>query len=392
MSEVIVRQATHEDIEALRDYYCPDGKETVHYPQRWQWLFQDNPFIPKDMGLPIWCAFDGDKVVGHTASMMIPLWLEGQEMPASWSIDTFLSPEYRGKGLGKELQRQNQQANDVFMSLRMSTANRAIKKKMGGLESGPIPEYWRIGHLATKNLFSFLRPLFVKKLGRALGNVLYWLAWCIGAFFLLAKYFQWRYRRKSRRKTESCPQTVRQFEEFTGEFGPEADELWHDIRDRYDFAVARNSLYMNWRYRQQPHTGYTVFRMLREGNFEGYLVLRESHDEGKTGAIIDFVTRPDDDDVMNAIIDFSEGWFAERRIRSYAITTSRPEIQQLLESQGYVPFLNKPMMFHGGDLAKPLTESTIHVTHGDHDIDIGRAIPQPHLQYVLRQLRWSPKE
>ena len=126
---VNVRRATIEDQNAIFEFIkmAYVGRWQYKIPERWQWEFIDNPFLFDD-GLPIWIAVEEDgSVVGQTCALVEPIKIGEEVHKVGWSVDTFLLPEYRGQGIGFQLQKANDQANEIFMSLSMSKANRRIK-------------------------------------------------------------------------------------------------------------------------------------------------------------------------------------------------------------------------------------------------------------------------
>ena len=129
-----VRQASLEDESAIARFLTEAYGERAQfkYPARWKWQFRDNPFLSEFPGLPIWIAVRNDRVVGQTCAQIEPLRVGDRETLVGWSVDTVVLPEFRGLGLGKQLQKANQDSHPVFMSLSMSSANRGIKESLGG--------------------------------------------------------------------------------------------------------------------------------------------------------------------------------------------------------------------------------------------------------------------
>jgi GNAT superfamily N-acetyltransferase len=136
---MLVRQATLDDRSAIFDLIrvAYAGREQYKIPERWQWQFCDNPFW-SGPDLPIWIAVDGGRVVGQTGAMIEPIKMDQAATTVAWSVDTYLLPEYRGRGVGRQLQEASQTRHRVFMSLAMSAKNRRIKESLGGRTLRPM--------------------------------------------------------------------------------------------------------------------------------------------------------------------------------------------------------------------------------------------------------------
>ncbi len=135
-----VRQATLDDKPAIAEFLkvaYPD-RHRYKFPERWEWQFENNPLRdrnrsgnPNEGKLPIWLAFDGERIVGQTGAQVEPLKLGDKSVLVGWSVDTIVLPEYRRKGIGRRLQEANQSYHQVFMSLAMSDAQPACQGVAG---------------------------------------------------------------------------------------------------------------------------------------------------------------------------------------------------------------------------------------------------------------------
>jgi GNAT superfamily N-acetyltransferase len=75
-------------------------------------------------------------------------------------------------------------------------------------------------------------------------------------------------------------------------FDNEADGLWERIRGNYEFALVRDSAYLNWRYSQCP-TPYQLWEAKRNGQVAGFAVTYVSSRTG-VAYVLDLVTASDD--------------------------------------------------------------------------------------------------
>ena len=132
----MIKRAHRNDIPKIFKFIKTHWKNRSKYqvPKRWKWLFELNPFLKENNKLPIWLSLYGKNIIGHTAAMVVPLKINGATYQAGWSIMTLVHSKHRGKKIGYYLQKNNQKAWPIFMSLSMSKANRNIKIKLGGRE------------------------------------------------------------------------------------------------------------------------------------------------------------------------------------------------------------------------------------------------------------------
>lgn len=65
-------------------------------------------------------------------------------------------------------------------------------------------------------------------------------------------------------------------------FNSEFDLLEKDARDNFDFCLAKNAEYLNWRYIENPYP-YQCYSIRKEGKLTGYIIIRlDSTGEGAT--------------------------------------------------------------------------------------------------------------
>jgi GNAT superfamily N-acetyltransferase len=87
------------------------------------------------------------------------------------------------------------------------------------------------------------------------------------------------------------------------QFGAEADVFWEKIEPHYCFLFKRDTVTLNWRYCDSRTAPYKVFSVIDQGELLGYcvIIVRESSGE-KTGYIIDLITSPRMNDVVNILL------------------------------------------------------------------------------------------
>lgn len=375
---ITVRRATLEDKEAVFAFskLAYPSRWQFKVPERWQWEYVDNPFLPDDR-LPVWIAVDEDTgdVVGQTCALVEPLKLGDQITRVGWSVDTFLLPAYRGQGIGFQLQKANDEGNPIFMSLSMSGANRRIKAGLGSVPLEPVTSYNRLVRYTPQAV----RLAAARRLGK--GSPLVGRLVSGGLKLTLAdRVTSWMMNRvlavRSARQLKAGgdkDQVGLTFEAVEG-FGPEIDALWDTLAPRFYAAVTRTSQYLNWKYVRQPHVKYSLLLAKRGERVCCYLVYRVGQPpERNVGLLADFLIDPADRLGTRALL--AEGI---RRLEADgakdidAASTFVP-YQEALESLGFRRMKEIFPMFHckldGADVDRAVLPGGWLLGRGDHDWD-----------------------
>lgn len=336
-----VRQATLDDKPAIAEFLraaYPD-RHQYKFPDRWEWQFENNPFRdriqsgnPNEGKLPIWLAFDGERIIGQTGAQIEPLKLGDQNVLVGWSVDTIVLPEYRRKGIGHRLQQANQSYHQVFMSLAMSDANRRIKTSLGAGEFSPLEVYELRVAVSTDRIRERLRRS---------ETVLAPVATGVGLDRLVAKAtttlarFRWRQAKRRERelaKASAEVAAIREIERFDERF----DELWSQVRGHYDMCVERTCGYLNWKFCDQPHARYRRFAALVDDAVVGYVVLRVcTQPEPPLGVIADLVTHDNDESVCRELLVFAVDQLRQAGVEKVRVASTLVHIRQALQSLGF---------------------------------------------------------
>jgi len=368
--EVLVRQAAKEDEKLIQEFLkiAYEGRWQFKYPERWYWEFVNNPYWSGDK-LPIWIALQDGRVVGQTCAMYSPLKVGDYLHKVAWSVDTIVLPEYRGGGIGSQLQRANANHNKIFMSVNMSEANRRIKLKLGSIHVEPVCVYRRWmrynGDAVSKFLIRrvdknaimkkltvrIIRSLSINKLLASLANIR--LDMRISTL-------------KNRTKTNATK--IRQIEDFDC-----VESLWEKTRDQYNVIVARDAQYLNWKFLAQPHMHYKTYVGERNGEIKGYIILRKARPpERNIGIIADLYAARDDKETLEALIGSAVHFFG-KGVELIDCATTVGEYKRVYESFGFgkieqvVPmFYSKGEFLRNDIIRKP---GGWFLAMGDHDWD-----------------------
>ena len=156
-------------------------------------------------------------------------------------------------------------------------------------------------------------------------------------------------------------------------FGDETDDLWARALSGYDFAVVRESSYLNWRFSDCP-TPYKMWCARRNGKIAGFLVASASL-AAPVGAIIDIFGESNDVEAVRELLATGMNSLLSSGVRLISTWT----LQKSAESASHrllrraIPFRTKPHLHLAFRILRPL-EITLplplhkwHFTLGDCD-------------------------
>ncbi len=317
------------------------GRSQFKHPDRWKWQFEHNPFLDHQQ-IPVWVARDGDRIVGQTAAQIEPLHGVPGVNSLAWSVDTIVLPEFRGQGLGKQLQLANQQSHTAFASMAMSPPNRHIKQSLGARPLPAMTEMALGSPTGSQSPWRRLSSRFTDKLARH------------------------RFNRATRR-SRTFRQRIRC--EPIKRFGTETDSAWKSIRKSIGWSVDRTSTLLNWKFLEQPFTRFQPFVVRVDSKPCGWFVLRcPDANESPLGIVSDLVLPTDEPHITRAVIVEATCRLDEMGVLSTRIGSSSAMLYEVLESCGFRPLRCHEPLWHQTTPAAGSPE-TILLTLGDHDLD-----------------------
>jgi GNAT superfamily N-acetyltransferase len=332
---ITVRRATLLDKDAIFEFskLAYKGRWQYKVPERWQWEYVDNPFL-EGQDLPVYIAVDEQgKVVGQTCTLVEPLKVGEKVLRVGWSVDTFLLPEYRGQGLGFQLQKANDEGNPIFMSLSMSKANRRIKAGLGSIPVDPVPSYTRLLRYTPQSVLEAVLRRAAPKVGRfqfLLNAAMHWTMLDRLAAGLLNLKLGW-VDKGLMAKIDPDIQIS-----SIDQFGPEIDHLWQKTARCFHAVVVRDERYLNWKYVRQPHMDYKRFIARRGSDICGYVILRSGRPpERNMGILADLWAEPRDGAVIHALLVHSLRYFKKVKAKDISAASTVKEYQDGLEALGF---------------------------------------------------------
>lgn len=219
-------------VELSRAVY---GSRAVSDEALYQWLFVENIFNPQRTHLFHVARYKG-RVIASDGLLPVPLFIAGKEYLAAWSVKTMTHPDYRRRGLFRNLTEYSLQRGKAL----------GIQVVLGFANASSYPGYEKFGWMPLLERQAVLRPLDIKKsLTRriflkpvaAIGNTL---------------YQQWDGKRiAALSKQIDSIQTV-----ILPAAPPSVDDLWARMKGDFTVLVGRSYPYLRWRYNQRPGQDY----------------------------------------------------------------------------------------------------------------------------------------
>jgi hypothetical protein len=235
----------------------------------YSWQFFETPFRA-------WCLFglDRGRLVGCGGIRLYPI-LSGSDSLAGLLVDSMIEEKYRGIGLFARIEIELEQA-----------IIRSGAKYMYALpnKAGYLPRVTHLGWTGLQPIITYVRQT---------GG-------------------------RPRRLTGMIQ--CEKVEKFDGAI----NEIWNAFLQLYPSlaTVRRNAAYLNWRFAENPRYRYDLFKIKRNGQLFGYLVLKEFKDPmtGRFfGDIVDILWREDDKDTLACMLSFALDHFEDHGIEEATI-------------------------------------------------------------------------
>lgn len=321
----------------------------------WNWHFLANPNTPEGE-IPVWLARSSGRIVGQLATIPVRLHVGRQTFPAAWILDLLVDPQFRRRGIMKNLVRE---ANRKFAYLLGSATPRqhsaAMLTKLGWTVFSQMPRYHRLlfpGN-AVKEI-SRHRPV------RAVVNA---------AFS----------RSRSRYRSGMISENIRSIETVDENF----DALWQACHEQWPCSIARTADFLRWQFEQQPYKKYELLGYFENDQLFGYAVMffRSHSSSGiiEKAAISDICYHPvSSREIVDALVAACIDRAIRRRVGGLVTDALDPLLQERLSSHGFWRVKSDiEIMAVGPEHQELLYDpNSWHLTRGDSDISI---FEQPNL-------------
>jgi GNAT superfamily N-acetyltransferase len=352
-SDVQIKQFELSDQDALLSFLrrAYPGEPLKCDVTFWKWHFLENPYARLD-NVPLWIVRSGDQVVGQMATIPVELKVGEEVKHALWIIDFILSPEYRGRGLGKRLMQVARESYcTTMLALGYNKDSEAVLRSHKWVSLGNINRYHIIlfpGN-ATKEI-SRLAPV------RHLTNLIYA-----------------PLRPSLARLSVVNGGALREVTQFDSSF----DELWRDASAQWPCAVVRSSRFLEWQFMKQPGKKFDVLGYYENDRLRGYVVLffRKAVHGGASDkvAISDLCYNDGNSQgVIESLLKGALRLALERNAGGLVIDVLDPRVEQKLRQFGFWHIKASPPFMAGTFEHQDLMykRSNWFLTRGDSDVSI----------------------
>ncbi|MBT0662725.1 GNAT family N-acetyltransferase [Geobacter pelophilus] len=329
MSDEEVKYFSYPASDELLDKYCALFKtvygDSESFQKRIQWeLLQ----YPSKLPVTLFCAEVNDTIVGVTIRHPVEILHKGKVLSAFFASNSMVHPEYRGKGLIRELYTMAAAAGGLQLSKGTADEMYKVLKKIGYQDIIPNtyqvcivdPIKWALKKIGFRNLAC-----------NSLG---------MGAF--LVKGYS------------------------------ELHTISDDLQDFCDRAqrdgIIKDLQYLMWRYLEIPHRSYRLFLRKSDDKAVSLIVLRVT---GSTVYLVDLLWDVKTLDEPEASVMFAKSFARDARASKLIAWATLKQMRDAL-SRNY--FFNRGETPHfscySGQLDNEIIDwSSLHFVHGDGDIE-----------------------
>ncbi|MBP7865796.1 MAG: GNAT family N-acetyltransferase [Acidobacteria bacterium] len=361
--DVTVRQASYDDARELEKYYYfAYGKRARYkYPERWNWLFRDNPWSKKDKpDIFVAESVDGE-IVGHVASFSVPCKVLERSTVLGWGCDAKVSPSLRGQGVGKKLYERRQDCS-LFGSFNSAKISTKIKLSLGAIVGPSARFFVYFNKFTHKYTLESLRSRSLETIPRSLLNCL-----------LFLRYYRLISKLHCTPNRSDVAIESRIGDPKPADFGDRDTKLWTTVRNKYDFAIERNADYLNWRYREEPWGKHYCCRAYdNTDNVIGISIFRISERQSiRCGVLLELYAVDGNADLLNALLIKSMHFLAKQRVHQIHIASSERVLAEVVKSTGFWEVNQFPVLLSGDEsiIMNINSESSAMLSLGDHDWD-----------------------
>lgn len=379
-NNIIIRQINDDDISRLEDFYkrvWPNNFE-YKYPKRLDWKIKNNPFIPEDFGYPLWIAEINGKIVGHTSALIIPYFDQDHTYLASVSVDTVVDNEYRGLGIGQELQLVNRNSNELFVSIGIALINQHIKAKQGNKYGKEVFSLYYIYSLDK----AVLNKGIINKI--ASKNIL--ISKFVRKFHLSDLFVLFIEKILKSKRVKSIKDNILTYKEVV-DFDARFDEIWDTCKKRYEFTAERTSKYLNWKYALIPDLKYKKYIIKNNGTNVGVLVFREGDiNENNAVLIAELYYICNNLEWFLDTFSFLDSIYKNKNITCINLYTTEEDVLNSAKQFGYKHIHSVFPMYYSRNVNKIYDKLKTLITRGESDLDQLGLLKQPSLSQIIKYI------
>lgn len=328
-----------QDEPAVLAFYQENLKGFKRFFQLWNWRKTSPSNSIKEN---ILIAVDQNQdIKGCLGLVPVSVTVADRIIKGAWQQDSLVSPQARGRGIGKKLVMKGNDSCSVAFAKGTSQAMYGLRKSMGYMDvphSNLLIRVCRIrgGHDSI------------------LKKVLLFLPGIWATFMPFPRHYT------SVRVTE-----IREFDDSF-------DELDKTMVKGLTVRPYKGKDYLNCRYTQCPDKNYTVFKAGSKKTL-GAIVLSCSGNGCKEGWIVDMICGFNDTSTAYALIYKAVSHFNEQKVSRIWCFATHPEARKWLYGFGFLPTNRSPKFTYftkDKELQQKLNRCNWDFWHGDGDIEL----------------------
>ena len=258
--DYILRRTEVRDYQALNDAYNRVINRSRTMEQYfWQWV--NTPFDTSESWVIEHVA--SHEIVGHHGVMYLPFAQQGNSVSVGKTENSFVLPGHKGKLFYPGFERiALNEMKDRFTYI-FTTASNVSDGAVGLLRK-------RLGYVPVGKTACFglsLSQSAIKKLSLRHFPSLFFLAVPLALFHSIVQWTVLLVGYVRARNVCATP--------LTWESVDEVGAFWRNHRRFYGITPDRTSVYLSWRFAENPHKEYTLVRLTENSKVLGYAVLKE---------------------------------------------------------------------------------------------------------------------
>lgn len=264
-----------------------------YYKERFEAKWARFLWYSKKAGYHILLAEIDGELVGQSCVYPSKLTIDGEVHDIYWGVDNFVLSSYRGKGVGKALQKRLHEDFEGFSSTSYAGVNGHIKRKYGAQAISKTNFYF----FPISTFFSLYLSLGIcKVLKKHLGIL--------------------RFRNLYAPPYYSKGVDI---EVVNSWYSNDIEFVNHTLSNRYDMYVYRDYNYMKWKYVENPSVDYDILRIRKDGIIVAIVSLSKQRREMFAGVslntvkVLDFFNPVDSGMTDRQILSNIKTWIAKNR-------------------------------------------------------------------------------
>lgn len=260
------------------------------------WQFFGNP---ERKGRPAYLiGVLAEEVVAVNGFTPVTIKYRGKSELGCWSLDTYVSANHRGLGIGKALAELVSLSAPVMLGYGISDMNDPILQRLN----------WELDTSMSVMFYHSSEPGLLGLAKNVLSHV--------------AQIKPARPHDRRRQVTvEACPAVS------------ELDTLWRRVEHQFENAVQRTGSYISWRYRDAPNHRYVWIVARSEGALKGLLIIRHHPQES---VIADYLGPIDAPDLLLDLVASARSVLTSAGTRRIRCETTCAAIKQALADTGFI--------------------------------------------------------